>query len=76
MGTQAKQGTEGPTHEPGTRKGEELIDDDGKEAGRHEIGETGADRPAGGTTARDSTSINPDDAEPITREDGPSAPPA
>jgi len=35
------------------------------EAGRHDKGTSHADRPAGGSTARDSTSINPDKRGPI-----------
>ena len=54
-----------PTHHPGARKGEEIIQDEGKESGRHDKKQTGQDRPAGGSTARDSTSINPDDRNPI-----------
>lgn len=73
QGTQ--KGTDTPTHEPGTRKGEELADTDGKEAGRFDTGETGADRPAGGSTARDSTGINPEDEQPID-PDSPNMPPA
>ena len=55
-----------PAHESGARKGEEVRADDGKEPGRHDHGDSsGADRPAGGRTARDSTRINPDKEEPI-----------
>lgn len=64
-----------PAHDPGTLKGEEQIDAQGKEAGRHDTGETGADRPAGTSTARDSTSINPQDEEPIDPA-SPTMPPA
>jgi hypothetical protein len=46
-----------PSHDPGTRKGEEVSSDD--EAGREETGTTGAGRPTGKSEARDSTSINP-----------------
>ncbi len=63
-----------PTHEPGTRKGEDIKDDEGKESGRHDEGTTHADRPAGGSTARDSTAINPDEVESVTG--GPKMPPA
>ena len=63
-----------PTHTTGTRKGENIKDDDGKEAGRHDAGTTHADRPAGGSTARDSTAINPDDVDSTTG--GPKMPPA
>jgi hypothetical protein len=48
-----------PSHDPGTRKGEELSGED--EAGRHDTGTTGAGRPTGKSTARDSTGINPQD---------------
>jgi hypothetical protein len=76
MMTQGTQkGTDGPSPEPGTRKGGEMADSDGTEPGRHEKGETGADRPAGGSTARDSTGINPEDRNPID-PDSPNLPPA
>ncbi|HEY7912148.1 MAG TPA: hypothetical protein VIG62_09585 [Blastocatellia bacterium] len=70
-----EKGTSGPTHEPGVRKGEEIIEQEGKESGRHEKGQTGADRPAGGSTARDSTRVNPDDSNPIDPS-SPKLPPA
>jgi hypothetical protein len=54
-----------PAHDKGARKGEELKEADGREPGRHDKGQTGAGRPAGGSTARDSTKINPDAEEPI-----------
>jgi hypothetical protein len=54
-----------PAHDAGTGKGEEKSSWEGKEAGRHDLGTTHAGRPAGGSTARDSTSINPDAREPI-----------
>jgi hypothetical protein len=63
-----QEGTDTPTHTPGTRKGEEITEDEGKEPGRYEKGETGAGRPSGGSTARDSTGINPEDNEPIDPE--------
>lgn len=68
------QGTSGPTHTPGTRQGEEIKNRDGKEAGRQEEGATGAGRPAGSSTARDSTAINPESVESET--DGQTMPPA
>lgn len=68
------EGTSGAAHAPGTRKGEEIKEEDGSEAGRAETGETGAGRPAGTKTARDATSINPDAVENET--DGPNMPPA
>lgn len=57
------EGTSGPTHTPGTRQGEDIKERDGQEPGREDAGATGADRPAGTSTARDSTAINPDDVE-------------
>jgi len=68
------EGTSGPTHSPGVRKGEDVKEEDGKEPGRKDAGATGADRPAGTSTARDSTAINPDDVE--SSSGGPSMPPA
>lgn len=45
-----------------TRSGEDIRGKTGKEAGRHEMGTKGAtDRPMGGSTARDSTGIDPQD---------------
>jgi hypothetical protein len=64
-----------PSHDTGTRKGEEIIQEEGKEPGRHDKGETGAGRPAGGSTARDSTRINADNENPIDPE-SPKMPPA
>jgi len=64
-----------PSHHSGARKGEEILDDEGKEAGRHDKEQSGNDRPAGGSTARDSTSINPDDRNPIN-PNSPNLPPA
>ena len=64
-----------PAHDTGVRKGENIIDNEGKEAGRHDKGGTGAGRPAGGSTARDSTRINPDNENPID-PDSPKMPPA
>ncbi len=48
-----------PSHDTGTRRGEELSGAD--EAGREETGTNSAGRPTGSSTARDSTSINPQD---------------
>jgi hypothetical protein len=64
-----------PTHHPGARKGEEIIQDEGKEPGRHDKEETGQGRPAGGATARDATQINPDAENPID-PNSPKLPPA
>ena len=63
-----------PSHHAGTRKGEDIKDSDGKESGRHDEDSTHADRPSGGSTARDSTGINADDME--SRSDSPNMPPA
>lgn len=52
-----------PAHTPGTRKGEEVQSKDGTEPGRQETGTGEGNRPAGTRTARDSTAINPDEAE-------------
>jgi len=70
-----QEGTDTPTHDTGTRKGEEISDSEGKEPGRYDKGETGADRPAGGSTGRDSTGINPEDRDPID-PDSPNLPTA
>ncbi|MBA3767208.1 MAG: hypothetical protein H0W99_09515 [Acidobacteria bacterium] len=56
--------SESPSHDWGTGKGEEKSTTEGKEPGREDAGTTHADRPAGTSTQRDSTSINPDDREP------------
>jgi hypothetical protein len=45
-----------PAHTPGTSKGEETVEEEGKEPGRDE---------GPGRTARDSTSINAEDMKPI-----------
>ena len=64
-----------PSHEPGTRKGEEIRAEDGQEAGRHDRGTTGAGRPSGGREPRDSTAINPDEAG-ANDPESPEMPPA
>lgn len=46
-----------PSHDIGTRRGEELAGDD--EAGREESGTTETGRPTGQSSARDATGINP-----------------
>ncbi len=70
----ADEGTSGPTHTPGTRKGEDIKDSDGKEAGRSDTGTTGTGRATGTSTARDSTAINPEQVESNTET--PEMPPA
>jgi hypothetical protein len=52
---------ERPSHTPGTRKGEEISEDEGKEPGRTDTGTTGAGRPAGKSTGRDSSAVAPTD---------------
>lgn len=64
-----------PSHDTGTGKGEGKSSTEGKEGGRHDMGETHADRPAGTSTQRDSTSINPEDRDPID-PNSPNLPPA
>ena len=73
MGDEGSSAT-APTHTTGTRQGEEIREDEGKEAGRHEAGASHADRPAGGRTARDSTGINSDEEE--SQTGSPKIPPA
>lgn len=63
----------GPAHQSGARKGEEMASEG--EEGRMDMGTDGADRPAGGSTARISTGINPDSENPID-PDSPNMPPA
>jgi hypothetical protein len=63
---------ERPAHAPGTRKGEEIVREEGKEKGREDTGETGAGRPAGTRTGRDASTVAPSD--PIDPE-SPNLPP-
>lgn len=52
----------GPAHTPGTARGEDRLDKHGTESGRQHTGtdeQDGADRPAGESTARDQTGIDP-----------------
>jgi hypothetical protein len=64
-----------PRHHPGARKGDEVRQDEGREPGRHDSESTGAKRPSGGKTARDSTAINPESTEAIDPR-SPRMPPA
>ncbi len=64
-----------PAHTPGTTKGEDVKSRDGKEPGREDTGTTHADRPAGTSTARDSTGINPEEVSPVD-PNSPNMPPA
>lgn len=68
-------GTDTMSHQAGTLKGEEQIENQGKEEGRHDTGTDGRGRPTGTSTARDSTSIDPETKGPID-EDMPNMPPA
>jgi hypothetical protein len=49
-----------------TRRGEDVVEQDGKEAGRFDTGTDGTpgERPTGGSDARDATGVDPQ--EPIT----------
>jgi hypothetical protein len=47
----------------GVTGGESMIDQDGKEAGRYDLGTQGpTNRPVGGSTARDSTGVDPQES--------------
>ena len=72
---QDDKGSDMSSHATGVAKGEEKTATEGKEPGRYEEGETGADRPTGTSTARDSTGINPEDENPID-PNSPNLPPA
>jgi hypothetical protein len=64
-GQDTDKGTDLPAHDIGTGKGEEASNRQGKEAGRHETGKDEAGRPTGTSTARDSSSVNVEEREPI-----------
>lgn len=64
-----------PAHTPGTSRGEEKIEKEGKEPGRHDTSAEGTDRPTGTSTARNSTSINAEEEGPIDPK-MPNMPPA
>lgn len=68
-------GTDTMSHQAGTKKGEEAIENHGKEPGRHDTGTDENDRPTGTNTARDSTGINAEAEKPID-EKMPNMPPA
>jgi hypothetical protein len=56
-----------------TRRGEDIVKDEGQEPGREMLGTKGeSNRPYGTSTARDATGVNPQD--PIT-DDMPQMPP-
>lgn len=51
------------THVPGTRRGEDVKEQEGVEAGRADTGDSGGvtHRPTGTSTARDMSGIDPQD---------------
>lgn len=53
------QGNDTPSHTPDTSRGEDVKRRDGEEPGRQDKEGTGADRPAGGSSLRDATGVNP-----------------
>lgn len=57
------EGTSGTAHTEGTRRGEEVSEQDGKEPGRHTMGTDDTGGATGTRTARDATGINPDDVD-------------
>jgi hypothetical protein len=65
MTSQEDKGSDTMSHQTGSMKGEEQIENQGAEAGRvdERIDESG--RPTSTRTARDSTGINPEDEDPI-----------
>ena len=46
-----------------TRRGEDIVKDEGKEPGRKDTGTSGSGRPTGTSTPRDLTGVNPQDFE-------------
>ena len=46
-----------PIHQPATRKGEEIIQSEGREPGRHRARSTGTNRPANKAGPRSSSGI-------------------
>ncbi len=62
---QEDKGSDTASHTPGTAKGEEAANSQGKETGREEGDLDDSGRPTSTRTARDSTSVNPDNQEPI-----------
>lgn len=53
----------GPSHWAGTQRGEDVLDEEGTEAGREHIGtdDSTTQRPAGESSDRDQTAIDPND---------------
>ncbi len=62
---QEDKGSDTASHTPGTSKGEEAASNYGKEAGRENETTDDSGRPTSTRTARDSTSVNPENEEPI-----------
>ncbi len=58
-------GSDMTSHDWGTNKGEETVSKHGKEPGRFDKEKSDTGSPSGGSTARDSTSVNQDAEEPI-----------
>lgn len=59
-----QQGTRDISHDPGVRKGEDIEDTEGKEAGRTDTGtQYESQRPTGTSDARDFTGVDPKDPE-------------
>jgi hypothetical protein len=48
-----------PAHQPGTGKGEEKVQTEGREPGRQDTGTQGANRPTGKTTGQESSGVTP-----------------
>lgn len=58
------EGTHDVTHVPGTPKGEEVDETEGKEPGRQDTGtEFESKRPTGTSDARDFTGVDPQDPQ-------------
>jgi hypothetical protein len=64
-GQDTDKGTDLPAHDIGTGKGEEMSSAQGKEPGRIDTGADDAGRPTATTTARNSSSVNVEEREPI-----------
>lgn len=59
-----QQGTRDISHQAGIRKGEDIDEADGKEAGRQDAGtEYPSQRPTGTSDARDFTGVDPKDPQ-------------
>jgi len=65
MAQDTDKGTDLTAHDSGVSKGEEQIKNQGKEPGRIDTGTDDKGRPTATTTARNSSSVNADEREPI-----------